>query len=155
MRPVRRQVLALLLLAAAAFLVQPARAFEPGTLAIHSHDGTVHNFMIELARTPDERAQGLMFRKEMDPQAGMLFDFGEEQPIAMWMKNTFIPLDMLFIGSQGEITGIAAGAEPQSETTIPSPGPIRAVLELNAGTAQRLGIGVGDRVEHPIFGSGS
>jgi uncharacterized membrane protein (UPF0127 family) len=155
MRPVRRQVLALLLLAAAAVLAQPARAFESGTLAIRSHDGTVHNFLIELARTPDERAQGLMFRKEMDPQAGMLFDFGEEQPIAMWMKNTFIPLDMLFIDPQGRIINIAERTVPHSLDPVAAAAPARAVLELNGGTASRLGIRPGDRVVFPIFGTAS
>lgn len=144
-------MLALLLLAAAAIGAAPAWAFESGTLAIQSRDGTVHNFTIELASTPDERAQGLMYRTELPPDAGMLFDFEEEQPVSMWMKNTILPLDMLFIAGSGEITGIAADTVPHSETTIPSPGPVRAVLELNAGTASRLGITAGDRVSHPLF----
>lgn len=140
-----------LLVATAALGCPPAQAFDQGTLAIETRAGVVHAFRIELADTGAERAQGLMQREELAPDAGMLFDFGEEQPVAMWMKNTLIPLDMLFIAASGEITAIARDTVPHSLTTIPSPGPVRAVLELNAGTTRRLGIAEGDRVDHPIF----
>ena len=82
----------------------------------------------------------------------MLFDYGRTQPVAMWMKNTLVPLDILFIAADGRVVNIAADAVPESLTSIPSAGPVRAVLEINAGTAARLGIKPGDRVIHPIFG---
>jgi uncharacterized protein len=83
----------------------------------------------------------------------MLFDFGEDQPVSMWMRNTLIPLDMVFVEASGRIAGVAPDAVPLSERVIPSPGPVRAVLELNAGTARRLGIRRGDTVLHPLFGT--
>lgn len=92
-----------------------------------------------------------MFRRGMPADHGMLFDFATEQPVAFWMKNTPLPLDMIFIDAQGTVAGIAADTVPFSEAPIPSPVPVRAVLEVNAGTAARLGIAVGDRVRHPIF----
>ena len=148
----RRQALAAVALAALAAATFPARAFEPGEIAIATRDGTRHRFTIELAATPEDRARGLMFRERMAPDHGMLFDFRRVEPVTMWMRNTVLPLDMLFIAPDGRITGIAADTVPYSEAIIPSPGPVRAVLELNAGTARRLGIRTGDRVLHPIFG---
>lgn len=106
---------------------------------------------IELAVTPAERAKGLMYRTELAPDAGMLFDFGVEQPIYMWMKNTYIPLDMLFIRSDGRIASIATDTVPLSTETISSGPPVRAVLELPAGTVRAKGIAVGDRVEYRLF----
>jgi uncharacterized membrane protein (UPF0127 family) len=92
-----------------------------------------------------------MFRRSMPADRGMLFDFGKVQPISMWMQNTYIPLDMLFIRSDGTIARVAENAEPLSTRSIPSGEPVLAVLELNGGTARRLGIKAGDRVEHPLF----
>ena len=92
-----------------------------------------------------------MFRKHLAEGRGMLFDFGHEQDIAMWMKNTYISLDMLFIRGDGRILRIAADTEPQSTRIIPSGGPVRAVLEVIAGTTRKLGIAPGDRVAFPIF----
>ena len=139
--------LALLLVVAA-----PVAAFEQSELVVRSGD-QAHRFRVELARTPDERSRGLMFRRQMDADAGMLFDFGRNDRHAMWMKNTFIPLDMLFIREDGTIHRIAERTVPQSETVIPSGGRVRAVLELNGGTAERLGIKPGDVVEHGMFGN--
>lgn len=130
-----------------------ARALDPGELVIETPAGP-HHFTIELAATPGERSRGLMFRQHMQPDHGMLFDFQTEQPVAFWMKNTPLPLDMLFIDGKGVVLQIAADTEPYSETPIPSEQPIRAVLELNAGTAHKLGIAPGAKVEHPIFGTG-
>ncbi|NQU58386.1 MAG: DUF192 domain-containing protein [Rhodospirillales bacterium] len=110
-----------------------------------------HHFRIEVAKTRVAHARGLMERQHMDDDAGMLFDFVKPQQIHMWMKNTFIPLDMLFIDSSGIIVGIAANTTPQSLAVIASPGPALAVLELNGGTALLLRITVGDRVEHEMF----
>lgn len=106
---------------------------------------------VEVARTPEQRETGLMFRKSMPERQGMLFDFERPQPIYMWMKNTFIPLDMLFIRNDGTIARIEAMTTPFSEKTIASGEPVRAVLELNGGAAQRLGIAPGDRVSTTLF----
>ncbi len=120
-------------------------------LAIVTQSGQRHAFQVEVARNDADRAQGLMYRRSMPADRGMLFDFGKVEPVAMWMQNTYLPLDMLFIRPDGSIARIAANAEPLSTRTIPSGEPVLAVLELNAGTAARLGINPGDRVEHPIF----
>ena len=109
-------------------------------------------FDVEIANSPEERAKGLMFRESLGTREGMLFEFDELRPVAFWMKNTLIPLDMLFLGPDGTIVGIAAQTEPLSEKPIGSPMPVKAVLELPGGTAEALGIAVGDRVHHPFFG---
>jgi uncharacterized membrane protein (UPF0127 family) len=121
-------------------------------LTIETVDGRSLPFTIELAQTAEEQSLGLMNRRSLAPDAGMLFDFGPERPIAMWMKNTLIPLDMIFISADGRILGIAERTVPLSLETIGSPGSIKAVLEVNGGTADRLHIHSGDRVSHPIFG---
>jgi uncharacterized membrane protein (UPF0127 family) len=102
-------------------------------------------------RTDDERAKGLMFRRYLPPDRGMLFDFKQTQPVMMWMKDTFIPLDMVFIRKDGTVSSVAENTEPHSTRTIASTEPVYAVLEVNAGTAARLGIKTGDRVQHPLF----
>ncbi|MAG97996.1 MAG: DUF192 domain-containing protein [Alphaproteobacteria bacterium] len=112
-----------------------------------------HTFTVELAANRQDRARGLMYRRTLAPDAGMLFDYGAPVRIAMWMKNTYIPLDMLFISSDGTISHIAERTVPHSLTTIVGPKPARAVLELNGGSAARLGIRVGDRVLHVLFGA--
>ena len=111
----------------------------------------VHVFDVEFANTPEERSKGLMFRRELPQGRGMLFDFGAEGPVAMWMKNTYVSLDMLFIRADGTIARIAENTVPHSEATIQSGPPVKAVLEVVAGTAKRLGIAPGDRVAHRIF----
>ena len=128
-------------------------SFERGPLAIETADGARHDFEVELALTRPQQAQGLMFRRELDEKAGMLFVYKPNQEVVMWMKNTMIPLDMLFIEADGRISRIAERTVPQSLTPIPSQGRVQGVLELNAGSAARLGIGPGDRVLHPAFGS--
>ncbi|MBM3607913.1 MAG: DUF192 domain-containing protein [Alphaproteobacteria bacterium] len=110
-----------------------------------------HVFQVEVMRNDAQRAQGLMFRRQMAADHGMLFDFEREAPVAMWMKNTYLPLDMIFIDRRGRIVNIAENTEPLSERTIPSAGPVLGVLEVNAGTARRLRIRAGDMVEHPMF----
>jgi uncharacterized membrane protein (UPF0127 family) len=110
-----------------------------------------HTFTVELARTAEEMQRGLMFRTSLAADHGMLFLYADDQPVSFWMKNTFIPLDLLFIDRQGTILRIAQRAVPQSTALIPSGEPVRAVLEVNGGTAGRLGIAVGDRVLHPAF----
>ena len=130
---------------------QPNVVFAGSELWIES-GGKRHHFKIEFADTDERRARGLMYRSSMAADAGMLFDFKREGPVSMWMRNTLIPLDMLFIARDGRIVNIAERTVPLSEATIPSAGPVRAVLELNGGTAHRLGLKPGDRVVHAIFG---
>lgn len=120
------------------------------TLEIASKTG-VHVFAVELADTDEQRAKGLMFRRKLPEGQGMLFDFQREQNVAMWMKNTYISLDMLFIRGDGRIQRIAEDTTPLSTRIISSGGPVRAVLEVSAGTARKLGIAPGDRVAYPIF----
>ena len=110
-----------------------------------------HHFAVEVMRTRDELERGLMFRREMAPDHGMLFDFGSPQPVTMWMKNTYLPLDMVFIASDGRIVSVKRDAEPLSEKTIPSGGNVLGVLELDAGTAKRIGLKPGDLVADPMF----
>ena len=111
----------------------------------------VHTFAVEMAVTPEEQARGLMFRRELPEGQGMLFDFQREQPATFWMKNTYVSLDIIFIRADGSILRIAENTIPLSEALVPSGGPVRAVLEVVAGTARKLGIAPGDRVAHPIF----
>jgi uncharacterized protein len=127
-----------------------AGAADQQTLEIVSKTG-VHVFSVELANTDEQRARGLMFRKELPEGTGMLFDFEREADVSMWMKNTYIPLDMIFIKRDGRILRIAENTEPMSTTIIPSGGPALAVLEVIGGTAKKLGIAPGDRVAHPMF----
>ncbi len=109
---------------------------------------------LEFAGTPAQRAHGLMFRRSLPENFGMLFDFGGTGEVAMWMKNTLIPLDMLFFDARGRVVGLIADAEPLSEKVL-SPGvPARAVLELPAGSIERYGVQIGDVLEHRMFGSG-
>ncbi len=130
----------------------------PGTIAgavedsltIDTVDGPV-TIQIEFAATPQQRAQGLMFRQTMEPDTGMLFDFGAPTEVTMWMKNTYISLDMIFIRADGVIHRIARNTEPHSLATISSNGDVTGVLEVPAGTSRRLNIRPGDRVTYPIF----
>jgi hypothetical protein len=141
-------------LSAGAFVaVSPALARgEVNRLAIVTQAGVRHEFQLEIANTPESRSRGLMFRRELPDGRGMLFDFGaRETEISMWMKNTYIPLDMIFIRADGRIRHIAENTTPHSEATISSGGPVKGVLEVIAGTARRLGLSPGDRVEHPFF----
>jgi uncharacterized protein len=131
---------------------QGAEPFKTAKLAIQTAKAK-HDFTIELALSDRQQMQGLMFRRTMPPDAGMLFDYRTPTQITMWMKNTFIPLDMIFIGADGRIVHIAERAVPHSEEIIPSVKPARAVLEVNGGTAQRLGIKVGDLVLSEVIGT--
>ena len=136
------------LVALAACGPAPSGALE--TLQIVTAAGT-HDFQVEIARDEASRARGLMDRRFMPADHGMLFEFDREAPEAFWMKDTYIPLDMIFISQAGIVTNIAANAEPLSERAIPSGPPCMAVLELNGGAAARIGLKVGDRVRHPFF----
>ncbi len=122
--------------------------FETGPLAIETADGARHGFIVELAKTPEQMAQGLMFRRKLARDAGMLFLYRPPRQAAMWMKNTLIPLDMVFIGQDGRIVKLVERTVPHSLKAVASDGPVAAVLELNGGTVSRLGIAPGDRVVH-------
>jgi len=126
--------------------------FSRETLAIQSGD-KLHKFSVELALNNRQHRQGLMFRRRMAADAGMLFIYRREEPISMWMKNTFIPLDILFIARDGKIRHVAERAVPMSEAVIDSGGAVAAVLELNAGTVSRLGLKPGDRVLSSALGT--
>jgi len=124
---------------------------EANALTILS-SGEKHRFVVEVARSDEERGQGLMFRTELRDDAGMLFDFGPApRPVSMWMKNTLIPLDMAFIAEGGRIARIAAMTTPQSLTSIPSGEDVIAVLEVRGGRFAELGVKQGDTVRHPLF----
>jgi uncharacterized protein len=128
----------------------PTRPAGQQTIEIASKSG-VHSFAVEIADNEAEREKGLMYRKELPEGRGMLFDFHRDQEVSFWMRNTYIPLDMIFIRGDGQIQRIAENTEPLSERLIPSGGPVRAVLEVIGGTARKLGIAPGDRVAAPIF----
>lgn len=119
-------------------------------LVVHSANGD-HGFSVEIAATADERAMGLMFRDQLAPDAGMLFDFGEEREVSFWMQNTLIPLDMIFIGADGEIKSIHVNARPLDTTSIPSGFPVQFVLEIPGGRSVELGIAAGDLVDHELI----
>jgi len=135
----------------------PAAAQSPAqrpaaleTLKIVTASGE-HAFAIEVMRTDAERQRGLMFRRFLAPDRGMLFDFKVEQPVMMWMKNTYLPLDMVFISRSGQVVNVAENTEPLSERIIASGAPTYAVLELNAGIARSIGLKPGDKVVHAMF----
>ena len=146
---VRRVLLLSLILGCVAVSSGNARA-AVDDLTITTATGP-HHFAVEVMRTPDELERGLMFRRQMATDHGMLFDFGSPQPVTMWMKNTYLPLDMVFIASNGRIVSVKQDAEPLSEKTIPSGGDVLGVLELDAGTAKRIGLKPGDVVADPMF----
>jgi uncharacterized membrane protein (UPF0127 family) len=125
--------------------------FEQDRLAIETAKGGRHDFSVELAITPQQQQQGLMFRRDMAPDASMLFVYRPERVVSMWMRNTLIPLDMLFIADNGRVVKIVERTVPLSLKTISSDRPVRAVLEVNGGTVARLGIMPGDRVLHDTF----
>ncbi len=129
---------------------QPELPKEP--LSIRTRDGKRHEFQVEMALSPEQQRVGLMFRPSVPAAGGMLFDWGAPRDSAMWMRNTISPLDMLFINADGTIRRVAEDTVPGSLATIESRGPVRATLELAAGTAKRLDIRVGDKVEQRIFG---
>jgi uncharacterized membrane protein (UPF0127 family) len=130
---------------------EPLSAFPQSLLAIKTSSGKVVNFKIWEADSPRREEQGLMFIHELDVHAGMLFMFPGDSRVSMWMKNTYIPLDLLFLNARGQIDYIAADATPESETIIRPPTPEFGVLELKGGACNEFGIKVGDRVMHKNF----
>ena len=141
----------LLLPGVAVAQTQPSVTFDKTEIAVETAAGERHVFEVELAVRREQFGQGLMFRQEMAEDAGMLFILPRPQTLNMWMKNTYLPLDMLFLNNAGEIVKIAERTVPLSTDRIPSGRPVKGVLEVNAGTAERLGLAVGDRVVHPAF----
>jgi uncharacterized membrane protein (UPF0127 family) len=133
---------------------QGLASFARDSLVLHQADGTERAFDVELAVSPQQQAQGLMYRQSLAADAGMLFVYRPAREVSMWMKNTVIPLDMLFIAEDGEIVKIVERAVPFSLKTISSDSRIRAVLEINGGMVNRLGIRPGDRLGHPVFEAG-
>ncbi len=138
-----RLALAMLLLSAAAACSAP-----DNRLVLHTAKGDFP-FTVEIADTNESRAQGLMFRTTLAPDAGMLFDYHSEQLASFWMQNTLIPLDMIFIGADGVVKTIHVNARPLDTTTIPSGVPVRFVLEIPGGRSEEIGLKIGDRMEHP------
>jgi uncharacterized membrane protein (UPF0127 family) len=153
-RNVSRVRLCIIMMAAAILLcglvASRAQAASVQPLEIVTKSG-VQVFSVEIATTEQEKETGLMYRKELADGRGMLFDFSPEQQVSMWMKNTFISLDMIFIRADGRILRIAENTEPQSTAIIASQGLVKGVLEVIAGTAKKYGIAPGDRVGHPLF----
>ena len=155
----RRHLLALLLMtplaaqahAQAQTAAQPELPKEP--LSITTRDGKRHDFQVEMAVSGEQQTVGLMFRPSVAADGGMLFDWGKPRDSSMWMRNTITPLDMLFINADGTIRRIAEDTVPGSLAAIESRGPVRATLELAAGTAKRLDIRVGDKVQARLFGT--
>ncbi len=134
---------------------QGLQPFEFDTLTIVTQDNEQHDFTVELAQSPEQRALGLMYRQDLAEDHGMLFIYSRPNEASMWMKNTYISLDMLFIDARGRIVRIAERTEPHSLRAISSGRPVRAVLELKGGTAERLGLTTDAQVKHSAFDSGS
>jgi len=128
-----------------------ADALSKGTLTLETASGP-HQFNVEVASTPQERERGLMLRTSLPAESGMLFLYETPQPIAMWMKNTIIPLDMIFIDAWGKVNRIESNAEPFSLDPIPSDGDVIGILEVNAGVAEKIGLKTGDKVIYPGLG---
>ena len=155
----RRLLLSLLAFAPLAARAQEANITGPQPelpkekLVIITRDGARHEFNVEMALTPQQQTVGLMFRPTVAPDGGMLFDWVTPHSSQMWMRNTISPLDMVFINADGTIRSIVENTVPESLAVIDSRGPVRATLELAAGTTAKLNILVGDKVEQRIFGN--
>ncbi|WP_137177525.1 DUF192 domain-containing protein [Roseomonas sp. AR75] len=132
---------------------QPQPRLPTERMVILTRDGRRLDFTVEMALTPDQQTIGLMFRREVKPDEGMIFDWGQPRESSMWMRNTLAPLDMVFIAADGRIHRIAERTVPLSLTPVDSRGPVRATLELQGGITEKLDIRVGDRVLHRMFGS--
>jgi uncharacterized membrane protein (UPF0127 family) len=145
-----RWIVVAVLVALGAVMGSRAQAASVQPLEIVTRNG-VQVFSVEMATTEQEKETGLMYRKELADGKGMLFDFSPEQQVSMWMKNTYISLDMIFIRADGRILRIAENTEPLSTRIIASGGLAKGVLEVIAGTAKKYGIEPGDRVGHPLF----
>jgi uncharacterized membrane protein (UPF0127 family) len=134
-------------------LVHPAKGMRRDTLKLVTSQG-VREISVEVTESPQEKATGLMFRTALADNAGMLFSYDTPQEITMWMRNTYIPLDMVFIRADGRVQRIEAWTVPLSEDIVASHGDVTACLELAGGAAERLGLKVGDHVQYPLFAAG-
>lgn len=140
------------LIAVLAVAVPLAACSDEGKLVLHTATGD-YSFNVEVVDTPESRAQGLMFRQDLADDAGMLFDFQQEREVSFWMRNTFIPLDMIFVGADGVVKTIHVNARPQDPTSIPSQVPVQFVLEIPGGRSEEIGLKLGDIVEHARVGA--
>jgi uncharacterized membrane protein (UPF0127 family) len=136
------------------WLVPLAACSDEGRLVVHTATGD-YPFTVEVVDTPEKRAEGLMFRQSLADDAGMLFDFKEVRDVSFWMRNTFIPLDMIFISPDGTVESVHVNARPHDPTGIPSGVPVQYVLEIPGGRSVEIGLKPGDKVEHPRIKSGS
>lgn len=124
----------------------PGFAGQTAPLTFHTAKGSFA-FSVEIADTDAAREKGLMFRTELAPDAGMIFDFRQTQPVYFWMQNTLIPLDMVFVSAEGVVAGVHSDAQPMDRTIIPSPAPVRFVVEVAGGRAAAIGLAPGDRMD--------
>lgn len=147
----RALLAAAIVLLAVCAVPSTANALPVQTIVIDTQKGPV-KLLVEVAGCPESQERGLMFRSSMDPDAGMLFNFHDPQFVSFWMKNTYIPLDMLFVRANGTISSIAENAKPMSLKPIASFEPVTVVIEINGGRARELGIGDGDLVHATMFG---
>lgn len=139
-------------LAAVAVVALPlAACSDEGKLVLHTSTGD-HGFKVEVVDTNESRAKGLMFVQELADDAGMLFDFKQEREVSFWMRNTFIPLDMIFVGADGVVKNVHVNARPHDVTGIPSEGPVQFVLEIPGGRSVEIGLKPGDTMEHDRVG---
>lgn len=143
-------VVAAIMLSSCATFARNDQTLPVTMISIETTNGP-RAFHVEIAADAASQERGLMFRRQMAPDAGMLFDFHQEARVAFWMKNTPLPLDMLFIRADGTVSSVEPNAVPYSTDTIPSSEPVRAVLEINGGEAHALGIKPGDKVRAAIF----
>ncbi len=137
-----------LLFAVVVVLFPLAACSDESRLVLHTQKGE-YPFTVEVVDTPEKRAEGLMFRQSLAPDAGMLFDFKETREVSFWMRNTFIPLDMVFIAADGKVESIHVNARPHDPTSIPSGAPVQYVLEIPGGRSAEIGLRPGDRAVHP------
>lgn len=157
---IRHRLIAVIVLFSTSGVFPSSAGMQHGGVALDS-EVTIHTrrqqvaLRVELARTRSEQRQGLKNRNRLAPDSGMLFVFDEPKVTSMWMVDTYIPLDMIFIDARGVITRIAENAVPLSDALIASGEPVKAVLEINGGTSTRLGIKPGDRVTHPALNTAS
>ena len=146
-----RHILASLFLGFLALAAAAEDAFlRTETVAVETSSG-VTEFIAEIADSGPLREKGLMFRRSLAPERAMLFDFGQPRMVAMWMKNTYVALDMVFIREDGTVAGVASETRPHSLDSIGVDEPVLGVLEVAAGTAARIGLKAGDKVRHPMF----
>jgi len=148
--PVLRRAGAVIAIAVVALPL--AACSDEGKLVLHSATGD-YSFNVEVVDTPESRAEGLMFRTELAEDAGMLFDFKEERAVSFWMRNTFIPLDMIFVDAAGVVKNIHVNAIPHDVTGIPSEGPVQFVLEIPGGRSVEIGLKPGDTMDHALVGA--